>query len=97
MEIEIKKAIYKVPNGKLLKIFLHPSSDGRIEHIRIMGDFFVYPEESIEQLEQALIGAALDETELIETLNSLIGSQKMELFGLDVPSLATTIMTASKS
>ena len=47
------KSIYKVPNGKLLKVSLdYDEVDNSIEQIRITGDFFAYPEESIELIEK---------------------------------------------
>ena len=52
----MKKSVYKVPGGKLLKISLEPE-DNRIKSIRIMGDFFLHPEESITELEDGLKGA----------------------------------------
>ena len=40
------KSIYKVPNGKLLKIFLdYDKKTQSINYINITGDFFAYPEE----------------------------------------------------
>ena len=43
------KSIYKIPNGKLLKIALeYNEKSNSIDRIRIMGDFFAYPEEAIE-------------------------------------------------
>ena len=49
------KSIYKVPNGKLLKIFLEfNEKNNSIESIKITGDFFAYPEETIEIMENKL-------------------------------------------
>ena len=42
------KSIYKVPDGKLLKIFIeYNEKDKSIKNINIMGDFFAYPEATI--------------------------------------------------
>ena len=39
------KSVYKVPNGKLLKIFLDYNIENKlINNISITGDFFAYPE-----------------------------------------------------
>ena len=43
------KAKYKVKGGKLIKVQLAKKED-RIEGIKITGDFFLHPEELIEQL-----------------------------------------------
>lgn len=93
----MKKAIYKVPNGKLLKIFLDDieSERGRKIHvIKITGDFFTYPEENIEKLEQALIGKTLDQAILKEIIDNFLKDTKTEFFGLDTDSIVQTILTA---
>lgn len=93
---EAKKAIYKVPNGKLLKIFL--KDDGaQITELKITGDFFVYPEEQVEALEGALIGVALNDEALRNRIESFIQTHSVTLFGVDVVSLVLTILKAHDS
>jgi len=50
----------KVPGGKLVCIDVE-GAEGRIASIRITGDFFLHPEETIEKIENALIGAPVNE------------------------------------
>ncbi len=38
-------------------------SNGRAENVRIMGDFFMYPEEAVDELEKLLEGSRLDDLE----------------------------------
>lgn len=96
MNSEAKKAIYKVPNGKLLKIFL--KDDGtNITELKITGDFFVYPEEEVEALESALIGVALNNEALSNGIESFIQKRSVTLFGVDVESLVLTILKAHGS
>lgn len=90
----VKKAIYKVPNGKLLKIFLG-DVDGKITSIKITGDFFIHPEENIEKLEKALAGTELNEKNLMDKINEFLNSSPTTFFGLDVTSLVTTILSAN--
>ena len=55
------KSVYKVPNGKLLKIFLEYNEQvNTIDKISITGDFFIYPEEAIEMMENELVNVTLD-------------------------------------
>ena len=56
-------AVYKVPGGKLIKISL-VEDNGRIQDLKITGDFFLHPEDFIESLERALIGKLLQTTKL---------------------------------
>lgn len=56
-------ADYKVKGGKLLRVRLWtvPESHGVpcITALSITGDFFMHPEEALETLEAALVGASL--------------------------------------
>ncbi len=36
-------------------------AEGRVRNVRLTGDFFMYPEEAVEELEAELEGAPLDE------------------------------------
>lgn len=90
----MKKAIYKVPNGKLLKIFL-AEQEGLIASLKITGDFFLYPEENIEKLEEFFIGTRLEKEALMARLNEFFTTYPTTFFGLDAESLISTILTAS--
>ncbi len=46
---------YKVPGGKLLRLRLHVAG-GCIRDLTFTGDFFLHPEETLEQFEAALRG-----------------------------------------
>lgn len=90
----MQQAIYKVPNGKLLKVFLELEGD-IIKSVKITGDFFIYPEEKIVLLEQVLLGEDLVEEKIVEKLKSVVEKESLELFGVDVESIAKVIMMAS--
>ena len=73
------KSVYKVPNGKLLKIFLEfDKKSNSIENINITGDFFAYPEEAIETMENELKNTLLKREILLEKINSIIKENKIE-------------------
>jgi lipoate-protein ligase A len=88
-----KKAIYKVPDGKLLKIFLE-EADGRIGGVKITGDFFAHPEENIRGLELALASCEIEGEKLLERIRDFLAKNKTELFGVDAESIALTIVNA---
>ena len=50
---------YKVPGGKLVVVDLTIDGD-RIASIRIAGDFFVEPDETIAEMERAVLGMRAD-------------------------------------
>jgi len=90
-----KQIIYKVPNGKLLKIFLSVDEiTRRIKDIMIAGDFFAYPEESIEELEQALKEKVVERKEIQEVIMSFIKDHDVEFIGVDASSLTDAILEA---
>jgi len=56
------RADYKAPGGKLIRVRVR-HKDGIIESIMFNGDFFIHPEEAIEELEQGLKGKSMDEAD----------------------------------
>ncbi len=75
------KSILKVPGGKLLKIFLE--YDNKIRKIKITGDFFMHPEESLEKLEKELVGLELNKDLLLKEINIFFKENNVRLFGLE--------------
>jgi lipoate-protein ligase A len=51
-----RSAVRKFSGGKLLKVTVR-SEGGVIQEVRITGDFFVHPEDAVEEMERALRGA----------------------------------------
>jgi len=87
------KSVYKVPNGKLLKIFMNYDAEGNlIKDINITGDFFAYPEEAVELLEKKLRGARVDRDVLFSRINAVIEENDIEFIGLNVEGLTKAIM-----
>ncbi len=83
-----------MPNGKLLKIFLE-EKNGKIDDIKITGDFFSHPEEHIELLEKSLKGASIQSTALTFRIQEFFVNFPTELYGVDETSLVSTILAAS--
>ena len=91
------QSIYKVPDGKLLKIFLeYNKKNNQIESLKITGDFFAYPEEAIEILEYKLKNTELKREFLIKKINSIIKENKIEFIGLNAEGLTEGIMMCLK-
>src|SRR5205807_9884575 len=59
----LRSADYKAPGGKLVRVRLK-EEQGLIRSIKITGDFFLVPEESLGKLEKMLEDAPLREAEL---------------------------------
>jgi len=87
------KSVYKIPNGKLLKIFLEFDENKKlIKNIIITGDFFAYPEEAIDILENELVNTSLKRNDLFEKINTVIIKNKIEFIGLNAEGLTEGIL-----
>lgn len=86
----MREIIYKIPEGKLLKLFLETEND-KIVDIKITGDFFVYPEEKIVKIEGALKGQVLDKEALRKAIQGVVDKESMELFGINAEGIVTAI------
>ena len=81
--------IYK--SKKLIKISLeYTDSKNIISSIRITGDFFLYPEETLDQIEASLIGKKMDRNSIKETIEKCLSHS--EAFGFDSESLTDAII-----
>ncbi len=89
----MERATYKVESGKLIKVQLR-EREGKIQEIRITGDFFLHPEELIEELEKALIGKPLKELDLAESIRSFIQKKEATLLGAAPEDFAKCILMA---
>lgn len=92
----VKQAIYKVPDGKLLKVFVEIEGT-TITTAKITGDFFMHPEEKIEALEQAVVGHEVDESAIEAAIQNAMTDGGVDVFGADAASIAKTIMMAAQS
>jgi len=85
------KGSYKA--AKLIKISMDVEN-GVIISIKITGDFFMYPEEAIRGLENALIGASLDVEDLKSRISKFILENNVEIPMISVMDLVNAILSA---
>ena len=91
------KSIYKVPDGKLLKINItYDKKNKSIDRIKIMGDFFAYPEESIDIIEKKLQKTTISKSCLTKRIDQIINENNIQFIGLDLESLVNGIMMCLK-
>jgi lipoate-protein ligase A len=89
----MKEIDYKVPGGKLLRLQLQMKDDV-IEHIQIMGDFFLHPEDTIELIEHALKNSIIREDEIISKINDVLAHNEAILLGATSKDIAHAILLA---
>jgi len=89
----VKNVDFKVPDGKMLKIKLEVDNE-RIISIRILGDFFLHPETTIEEIEAALIGMMIDVQMMTEKIHNVIQASHSTLIGAKPSDIAKAIEKA---
>ncbi len=89
----ILSAEYKVKGGKLLRCSLNVDNNV-ILSIKITGDFFMYPEEKIENLESMLKNMEMNEENIREKINVFFNSD-VQVVGADAGDFVKLIMSAS--
>jgi len=87
------KSVYKVPDGKLLKISLKFKGE-KIISVKITGDFFLYPEEGIEAIEKSLSGKKLDRKLIAGEVSRAVQKNSIELFGISAEGIAEGVLLA---
>lgn len=91
----IQESSYKIPGGKLVKIKLETSS-GKITEVKILGDFFLHPEETLQKIEDSLIGSTANETSIEDIIAQTLAESDATLIGATAADIAKTIIMAWK-
>jgi len=89
-------ADYKAPGGKLLRVTLEldeSTAPAKIASISLNGDFFMHPEEAIEELESRLGNVAWEIEALQGTVQAFFDTD-VEVIGADVESIVHVILVA---
>lgn len=87
----------KVEGGKLLRIKVEYNPESlAIEDVQMHGDFFIYPEEFVEEIEQLLVNLDQKDSEqsISAALQRLIEDESADLIGVTPESIARTFKTA---
>ena len=88
-----KKAIIKKHGEKMLRVTVHPDGD-RIGTVRLEGDFFLYPEESVNDLESCLVNVKPEISAIIEAVEQVTMTKNIEMVGLSPATIAEGIRMA---
>ena len=90
----MKRAEYKVLGGKLLAAEAEESG-GTLAKVKLVGDFFMHPEEAIMCLEETLTGTPLAEIE--KRIESFFSERDITLYGVSPSDFAKVIRLALAS
>jgi lipoate---protein ligase len=91
-EDNMKKTITeKVPGGKLVRVKVDFGE--KINSLQITGDFFLHPEDMIEEIEKGLVGCSVGD-ELQEKIQQVISQHNIELIGFSAEDIARLVKKA---
>ncbi|MBD3206907.1 lipoate--protein ligase family protein [Candidatus Bathyarchaeota archaeon] len=76
---KMKRAEYKIPGGKLVAVELELVQN-ELRDIKIYGDFFMHPEESIKDLESSLNHT--NKKEIEQKINDFFKNKEINLVGI---------------
>ncbi|MHA1596299.1 MAG: lipoate protein ligase C-terminal domain-containing protein [Candidatus Asgardarchaeia archaeon] len=86
---------HKVVSGKLLKIsVVFDISSGEIKELKIFGDFFMYPEDALEEMENLLVGTKPEYDTIIEKIRKVINEKDVVMIGISEEDIAHTLLRA---
>ncbi len=87
----------KVPGGKLLRIKVEFDQEtGIIDDVELQGDFFIYPEEFVDDVEQLLVNLDQKDSEesITVALNRLVEDEGAELVGITTEAVSKAFKAA---
>lgn len=84
----------KIPNGKLVSMEVW-AENGRVGKVRISGDFFLHPEEKIDDVERALEGLPLLSDERAVAARITAALDRARLVGASAEDLARIFLKAA--
>lgn len=89
-----KTAKYKIPSGKLVEVKVEYQKE--IENVEILGDFFIHPEESIQRIEESLLGLDVkeDEETIANIIERVVAKNNIEMIGVTPEGIAHAIVMA---
>ncbi len=85
--------VLKNPGEKLVHIDVDFDGD-IISCIHISGDFFIYPEEAIADIEHTLLGLPVDPQLIEQNIITLIHNNTVEMVGISASTIAQGIQEA---
>ncbi|MEM1547171.1 MAG: biotin/lipoate A/B protein ligase family protein [Candidatus Methanomethylicia archaeon] len=86
------RIIEVVHKGKKLIRLTAETIGNRILDLVVSGDFFMIPEEAVEELRRKLRGVVIEEGEVKSRINEFINESNAQLLGLDINDLISAVM-----
>ncbi len=86
----------KIPGGKLVRIKV--DYDSVVNDVKVTGDFFLHPEESVAEIENCLRSIKRDAEEnfIAEKIKQVVNSKGIILIGVNEDAIARVLKAAMK-
>ncbi len=88
----MKNATLRTKKG-LIEVELSIENN-RMSTLKITGDFFIYPEEALEIIEQELLGITIDKEQLKNKIEEIYKKQQISTPGITINDWVTVILKA---
>jgi lipoate-protein ligase A len=90
----ISQAKQKVKEGKVVKVEI--DSNSVINDVKITGDFFLYPEDILGEIEKCIIGLdkTVSENEILSCIQKATAGMDVRMIGISPGSIAMLIKEA---
>jgi lipoate-protein ligase A len=90
----IFQAKQKVKEGKVVKVEV--DCDELIRNVKITGDFFLHPEDILEEIEKSMVGLErnADEETITSNILKVIADRDVQMIGISPESIALLIREA---
>jgi lipoate---protein ligase len=88
----------KVKEGKIVKVEVEVESDNVIKKLRITGDFFLHPEEVLDDIEKSMAGVKKDAgfDTIVLKIRDIVRDCNTQMIGISPESIAEVLTEALK-
>jgi hypothetical protein len=97
MRLTEGKCDRKIPDGKMIRVRAVVEMEGdkiKILDVGICGDFFMYPEETVEVLERIAVTHGFEENMLRSGIRDYLDRGQVETFGITAEDISDTVLAA---
>jgi lipoate-protein ligase A len=92
----LKTIDYKIPGGKMLKIKVNLEGQV-IQSITILGDFFLHPESTLDEIEERVVGCTVNIELVTSEIQKVLDKNDAVLIGASALDIARAIEKAANS
>jgi hypothetical protein len=89
--VKVGHCLHKVPNGKLLKVTVEYTDD-ILKKVQIKGDFFIHPEESLDELEVTLTNKEYSRAAISDIVGDFFAKPGIVAFGITPKAVVDAIL-----